>query len=353
MMTRGRVNQKKSLFLEYASSQKLRQIASQPIDFTLEGSLTPERVRQMTAQACGFQLFYATEQVTSEVMEVLWDLAQETQALHKMHWMQSGEVINDIEGFESEKRPVLHTAMRDLFDAPRSEPPAVEAVQRVKQEHEKLKGFLKSIEGRGFTDCVVVAIGGSQLGPESVYRALSYYKNPQKRVHYVANIDPDNPAAIFKSVDLSKTLVVIVSKSGTTLETVANEEYIRKYYEKASLAPEQHLVTVTCPGTPLDDPSRFLECFHMWDYVGGRYSTTSLCGGLPLAWACGYETYLEFLRGCHEMDVCALQPDLKDNLPLLLALLGIWNRNFLKLSDCVCIPYSYALSRFPAHVQQV
>lgn len=340
-------------FTEFASYKKLTALAQQPIDLAAEGVLSPERIAQMSAEADGFRLLYGTERVTSEVMEALAELAKETNVFDKMQAMQGGEVLNRIEGFPCENRTVLHTAMRDFFDNPQTAPSAKKAAELAKAEVDKLKSFLNKLDQNNpFTDLVQVGIGGSDLGPRALYLAMQAYKLPNRRVHFVSNVDPDDAAAVLKELDLKKTLVVVVSKSGTTLETLTNEEIIRSHFTKANLKPEEHFIAVTGKGSPMDDPTRYLASFYIWDYVGGRYSATSMVGGVMLAFGLGIDHYMEILRGAHSMDQIALNKDVKSNLPLLSALLGVWNRNFLHYPTVAIIPYSQALVRFTAHLQQ-
>lgn len=344
----------KSQFTHYKSFKKLEELAKTPVDLSKEGVLTTERIQSYVSEACGLKVLFGTQKINDEILKELEALAKEAHLIEKMQAMQAGEVINKIEGYESDNRSVLHTAMRDLFDNQRSEKPAAEAAKDAKKEHQKLDNFLKKIDSENkFTDMVVVAIGGSDLGPRSVYLALQKFQKPNRSVHFFSNVDPDDSAEVLDQVDLKKTLVVVVSKSGTTLETNTNEALVRDRFEKAGLDPLKHFVAVSSKGSPMDDSSKYLECFHMWDYVGGRYSTSSMCGAVSLSFGLGHDVFMEFLRGAHDMDQAVLNPDIRQNPALALSLLGIWNRNFLNYSDCLCIPYSQALYRFPAHVQQV
>lgn len=333
---------------------RLQELATHPIDLTLEKNFSPKRLETMTAEALGLCLFYGSERVSEDVLSALDELAKETRAVQKIHQMQSGEVLNKIEGIESENRPVLHTAMRDFFEDPNPSKKAQEATQLAYRELEKLKTFLKQIDQtRTFTDLVQIGIGGSELGPKAIYTALEAYQKPGRRVHFLSNVDPDDGAQIFHKLDLSKTLIVVVSKSGTTLETLTNEYFVRDRLQKAGLSPKNHLISVTGEGSPMDDPSEYLASFYIWDYIGGRYSVTSMVGAVSIAFALGMDRFLDFLRGASHMDKIALKEDIHSNLPLLSALLGIWNRNFLNHATCAIIPYSQALSRFPAHLEQL
>jgi len=339
-------------FTETKAFQRLSELAQNPIDLTKKGALSAKRIQEMVSEGLGLKLSYATERVDDSVLQAIFELSEESQALDKMLSMQAGETVNFIEGMESENRPALHTAMRDFFDAQEATLKAQEATKLAYQECEKLKSFLSEIENR-FTTLVQIGIGGSDLGPRAIYLGLRAYQKPERKIFFVSNVDPDDAASVLHQIDLSKTLFVIVSKSGTTLETLTNEAYILEKLKKAGLNPQNHLVAVTGKGSPMDDPSRYLQSFYIWDYVGGRYSVTSMVGGVTLAFALGMDRFLDFLRGASAMDKLAKSKDPKGNLPLISALLGIWNRNFLQYPTCAIIPYSQALSRFPAHLQQL
>lgn len=336
-------------FTKYASYQKLLDLVSNKVD--LRDALTSERIKNYSSKALGLKLFFATERVSEKTLEALCELAKEAGCIEKMAAMQAGEKMNLIEGYPSENRAVLHTAMRDFFDDPQKAAPAKEASQLAFQEIEKLKNFLPQIDH--FTTLVQIGIGGSSLGPEAVCDALAAYKRVGKQVFFVSNVDPDELVSVFKTLDLSKTGVVVVSKSGSTLETLTNETFARDLFLKAGLKPEKHFISVTQKASPMDDPRKYLASFYMWDTIGGRYSVTSMVGGVVISFLIGMNHFMEFLQGAHSMDAHALTPDPQKNLPLLSALLGIWNRNFLGYPTVAIIPYSYALRRFPAHLQQL
>lgn len=341
-------------FRHLKSVIRLNELAEDAVDLTEKGILIPKRIESMHVDGCGLKLFFGTERVTDVILNALWDLAEEAKVLEKMSAMQSGEIVNFIEGYESENRPALHTAMRDFFEHRHTSFSAKEATELAYKELEKLKGFLNTIEkNHCFTDLIQIGIGGSDLGPKAVYLGMEAFHKPHRKVHFLSNVDPDDGARIFRSVDLEKTLVVVVSKSGTTLETLTNEEFAREKYKKAGLNPKDHFLAVTGKGSPMDDPQKYLASFYIWDYIGGRYSATSMVGGVALAFALGMDRFLDFLRGANAIDKLVLHKNQRNNLPLLSALLGIWNRNFLGLPTTAIIPYSQALSRFPAHLQQL
>ncbi|HSR35641.1 MAG TPA: glucose-6-phosphate isomerase [Desulfurivibrionaceae bacterium] len=337
---------------------RLRRLAETPFDLTAPSALTPERIRRYRCHAVGFDLLYATQRLDDTALDALQALADESRAVEQFLLMRQGAVLNRIEGFASENRQVLHTACRDLFDEPAMAPAAT---AQAKAELGKLQAFLAELDsgrltnaaGQPFTDLVHIGIGGSDLGPRALCLALNAFATPGRRVHFISNVDPDDAAAVLKGLDLSRTLVNVVSKSGTTLETMTNEELARRAFVAAGLAPERHFLAVTGQGSPMDDPARYLRSFHMFDSIGGRYSATSMVGAVVLGFALGYEQVVEILRGAHAMDVAAAEPDIRHNPALLAALVGIWNRNFLGCDTVAVLPYSQALVRFAAHLQQL
>lgn len=341
-------------FTRYKAAEKLAKLAEHPYDLTKPGAISPERLEKYVGSSCGYKLLYGTERIDEPVIHALVDLAKEAQASQKMEQMQAGEVVNYIEGFPSENRPALHTATRDFFDNPNPAKAAAAAAKQARQEVEKLKTFITKIDRENkFTDLVMIGIGGSDLGPRAHYLALQNLLKPGRRVHFISNIDPDDISMALNGLNLAKTVVLVVSKTGTTLETVTNEAIVRDRLIAAGQKPKEHIVSVTMQGSPLDDPDNYLACFYMWDWVGGRFSTTSMVGGVMLSFAFGFDVYWDLLRGANAMDKMARNKELHANMPLLAALLGIWNRNFLNHQTLAVIPYSQALVRYAAHIQQL
>jgi len=337
--------------------EKLVKLARNPYDLSAPGAVSKARITAYKASAAGFDLLYSLQRVDEPVLSGLQQLADQAGAVAQFLDMKRGAVMNRIAGFESENRQVLHTACRDIFS---DSPYHAEASQQAKQELENLKKFLAELDngtitnsqGQSFTDYINIGIGGSDLGPRAIYHALSAYVRDNRRIHFISNVDPDDAAAVLKNVDLSRTLVGVVSKSGTTLETLTNEEMVRTAFSKAGLDSEKHFVAITGEGSPMDNPQKYLRSFHMYDYIGGRYSATSMVGAVMLGFGLGFEAFIEILRGAHAMDMAAEERDIRKNPPLLLALLGIWNHNFLGCETLAVLPYSQALLRFPAHLQQ-
>ena len=337
-------------FDQSKSYKVLKDFANHPIDLT-QNVLTKERIENYCLQAEGLHLFYATERVNDEVLSALLELAKEQNVVDKMHAMQSGTVINKIEGYDSENRSVLHTAMRDIFENRIEQEVAKQASDLAKEEVEKLQAFLPNIHDK--KNLVMIGIGGSYLGPKALFVAMEPYIQNGRRVYFVSNVDPDDIYSTFQKVELESTLVVVVSKSGTTLETRTNEAIARDIFEKNGLKTKEHFVSVTGKDSPMDDPSQYLASFYIWDCVGGRYSVTSMVGCVMLGFSLGFNNMLEILKGTNSIDKHVLNASIEENLPLMSALLGIWNRNFLNYQTVAIIPYSKAMERFSAHLQQL
>lgn len=344
-------------FADLQSVSTLRQLAKNPYSLNQKNALSSKRIARYRCSSCGFDALYATQQIDDQVLDALQMLAGEAEATEKFRAMKSGAVLNFITGHESENRQVLHTACRDIFSDSPLEP---KATAQAKEQLLRLKSFLTDLDngtlvnehGQRFTTMIQIGIGGSDLGPRALYHALKRYRRPGRNARFIANVDPDDAAEVLEGLDLSRVLVNVVSKSGTTLETLTNEALIRRAFSEAGLNPAQHMISVTGAGSPMDNPEEYVASFAMYDYIGGRFSVTSMVGGVILGFTLGYERFIEVLRGANAMDVAAEEPNLKKNIPLLMAMLGIWNHNFLGHPTLAVLPYSQALVRFPAHLQQ-
>jgi glucose-6-phosphate isomerase len=342
---------------------QLEELKSKAFDLTAEGVLSQERLHKYKTSVSGLDYLYSMQRVDEETLDLLQKLADETNAVEQYKEMLSGKHLNKIEGYESEDRQVLHTAVRNVFaDLNDSENigESVEAIQGSKAELVKLSAFCSDINsgaianslGQKFTDLVLVGIGGSDLGPRAIYLALKKFSLPQRRVHFISNVDPDDAAAVLDGLNLSKTIVTVISKSGGTLETLTNETLVAERFKSAGLPVNKHFICVTGKESPMDNPAKYLKTFYMFDYIGGRYSVTSMVGGVILAFAIGYKNFESFLRGTRKMDLNCLSTDIRKNMSLMAAVIGIWNRNYLGYETLAVLPYSQALSRFAAHLQQ-
>ena len=355
----GKTGLKKMIDMTMTSVwEKLKMLAANPYDLTAAGALEAgNRLDNYVIRSQLLRLFFATERIDDEVLSCLQKLADDLQLVEQFKEMRSGKIINRIDGVESENRQVLHTACRDLFSGSPVEPVATE---QARLEIEKLRVFLDDLEsgrllnhrGKSFDTMIQIGIGGSDLGPRSIYEALRPYGIKGRKVFFISNVDPDDAARVLAEVNLETCLVNIVSKSGTTLETLTNEQMIRSMMEKEGLNPATQCIAVTGEGSPMDNPDNYLRSFYMFDNIGGRYSSTSMVGAAMLGFYMGFDRIMEFLEGASAVDYEAEQNDIFKNIPLMLALLGIWNHNFLGSSSLAILPYSQALHRFPAHLQQ-
>lgn len=338
-------------FLDCEAFVALQEVALQPIDLTFPGVLSQKRIQKYALSAEGFTFSYATERVDERCLNALEGLAEERELIQQMEHMQQGMIVNYIQGFQSESRPVLHTATRAWVRENDLQKEALAISRHSEEEAYRLAEFLYKARSK-FSTLVQIGIGGSELGPKAMYFAMQGICPSDKRIFFVSNVDPDNAAEVLQEIDLETTLVVVVSKSGTTLEPAVNEELFRQAYQNKRLSVAEHFVSVTSVGSPMDDKSRYLEVFHLWDSIGGRFSSTSMVGGVVLGFAFGYEVFTEFLQGAASMDEHALTPKMEKNLPLLSAMLGIWNRNLLGYPTTAVIPYATGLRYFTAHLQQ-
>ena len=328
-------------------------------NFDFAKELTRERIKTCTVpMAGGLSYNWAAKAVTPPVLAALGSLADEQELIAKYKLLLNGEIMNT-----GEKRSVLHHLLRgqcgkkviheerDLGEFYRNEMSRFSAFAEEVRE-----GKIKGSGGKVFKNAVQIGIGGSDLGPRAMYLALDNWaiKNGKKKInaYFISNVDPDDPSAIVSSLDCGETIFVLVSKSGTTQETLANELFVKDKLLKAGLDPGRHMVAVTSETSPLARNPAYLESFYIDDFIGGRYSSTSAVGGVILSLAFGSGVFAEFLSGAHEADKTALN-DIQKNAALLDALIGVWERNFLGYKSTAVLPYSQALSRFPAHLQQL
>lgn len=315
-----------------------------------------QRFEKYTIKSPGFLFDYSKQRITDAILADLVSLSKETCAKKQFKAMMQGECVN-----VTEKRAALHTAARHLASETVSlqDNGIYEQIDRVNDQinqfcrrihHHTLKGT----GGLPFTDAVIVGIGGSYLGCECVYTALKDTVTPVVNLHFLANVDIDNFGRVIKEIDPETTLWVVVSKSYATTETMANLAQALLYMKECGVNPKDHLVTITAKNSPGDDVSNpVLASFHLFDFIGGRYSVSSAVGGLPLSLAFGFDVFERFLKGCHDMDIHALSAPEEENIPLISALISIWNSNFLKYPAQAIIPYCTALSKLAPHVQQL
>jgi len=307
----------------------------------------------------GLAFNYGARPIDNNLLEILAKLAKEVQLAEKYEALYNGAVINT-----GEKRLVLHHLTRGqlgetvMADGVDKRAFYVGEQQKIAEFASKVHtGQITNAAGEKFTTVVQIGIGGSDLGPRAIYLALENWAKVngthKMKAEFISNVDPDDAAGVLSKIDVAHSLFILVSKSGTTLETLTNESFVKDALEKAGLDPVRHMVAVTSETSPLAKNAGYLAAFFMDDYIGGRYSASSAVGGAVLSLAFGPEVFAQFLDGAAEADALAKNPDIKQNAAMLDALIGVYERNILGYPNTAVLPYSQAMSRFPAHLQQL
>jgi len=300
---------------------------------------------------------YSKNRITDKTLELLVELARETGVKEATAGMFRGDVLN-----ETENRPVLHIALRNRGNSP-IEVDGRDVMPRVNEVLRKMEDFAGKISsgawrgytGKKITDIVNIGIGGSDLGPVMVTEALGPYADPAIKVHFVSNIDGTHIAETLKKINPASTLFMIASKTFTTQETMTNAYSARDWFLNEARDPvhiARHFVALSTNEAKVQEFGIDIRnMFEFWDWVGGRYSLWSAIG-LSIACYIGFDNFSELLQGAHEMDLHFRDAPLEDNIPVILALIGIWYNNFFGAATEVILPYDQYLSRFPAYFQQ-
>jgi glucose-6-phosphate isomerase len=300
----------------------------------------------------GWLLDISRQRITHETLALLFELARAVDLKGRMAAMFRGDLINS-----TEQRAVLHTALRSEFAGSA----AIQA--EVRESREKLVDFVAAVRagrklgvtGRKFKQVVNIGIGGSDLGPLLVCDALRAEWSGDITPHFVSNVDRTQLEDLIRSIDPEETLVIVCSKTFTTQETQANANAARAWIVGAlgEKSPAHHFVAVSTNAPAMDSFGIAADHrFTMWDWVGGRYSVWSAIG-LIAELTVGSERFEEFLKGASDIDRHFTQAPFEKNLPVLLGLLGVWNRTFLKLPTLAVLPYDQRLARLPAYLQQL
>ncbi len=300
---------------------------------------------------------FSKNNTSQDTKTLLLQLAHETQLEAAIAAMFAGEAINETEG-----RAVLHTALRNRADTPvlvagQDVMPEINAVlERMEVFSNKIiSGQWRGYTGRAITDIVNIGIGGSDLGPVMVTEALRPYWKPNMHVHFVSNVDGTHIAETLKRVDPETTLFMVASKTFTTQETMANAHTARNWFLDA--AKDEKLVAghFVALSTNAGEVAKFgidtANMFGFWDWVGGRYSLWSAIG-LSIACVVGFDNFRALLEGAHAMDNHFRKTPLEGNIPVMLALVGIWHNNFCGAESHAILPYDQYLHRFAAYFQQ-
>ena len=326
----------------------------------LSGNGAADRIAKYSIKMGGGLTYnYAAKQVNEQILKTLAELAEEQQLVEKYQELLNGAVINT-----GEKRMVLHQLTRGqlgkdvMADGVNKREFYINEVKRIADfANDVHSGKIVNEKGEKYTSVCQIGIGGSDLGPRAMYLALENWAKKNNtfkmEAHFISNVDPDDAASVVKSLDISKTIFILVSKSGTTLETLTNESFVKEFIKKAGCDASKHMIAVTSETSPLAHNPDYMAAFYMDDYIGGRYSSTSGVGGAVLSLAFGPKVFQEFLDGAAEEDKLSLNKDITKNAALLDALIGVYERNVQNYPATAILPYSQALSRFPAHLQQL
>ena len=343
-----------------AAYQELANARKVNLKEAMTGENGADRVKKYSVpMAEGLTYHFAAKQVDDNILSVLKKLAEEAQLTEKFAALYNGEVINT-----GEKRLVLHQLTRGqlgdkvMADGVDKRAFYVEQQKKIAEFARKVHdGEITNAAGEKFTTVVQIGIGGSDLGPRAMYLALENWAKKhdafKMEAKFISNVDPDDAAAVLYGIDVAHAIFVLVSKSGTTLETLTNEAFVKDALKNAGLDPSRHMIAVTSETSPLAKSDDYLAAFFMDDYIGGRYSSTSAVGGAVLSLAFGPETFAQFLDGAAEEDKLSANADVLQNPAMLDALIGVYERNVLGYPSTAVLPYSQALSRFPAHLQQL
>ena len=309
-------------------------------------SKDPGRADRFKIEWQDFYLDYSKNKITDETFSLLLKLAEEVKLKEAIRQQFSGEKIN-----ETEDRAVLHTALRDFENLK----PEVKATLKKMEcfSEEIINGSHKGFTGKVITDVVNIGIGGSHLGPEMVAEALQFYRNHLK-IHFIANIDGDSVAETISKLNPETTLFIVVSKSFTTQETIANATVVKEWFLKSASEADiqKHFVAVSANVEGAKEFGISEEnIFPMQDWVGGRFSLWSSVG-LSICCAIGFNNFEAMLKGAFEMDNHFKNENFDKNIPVVLALLSVWYNNFFKAESEAVVAYSQYLHKLVPYLQQ-
>lgn len=318
----------------------------------------PERSDRFSIQAAGLFLDFSKNRIDENVFKSLLKLCDEADVIAQRTAMFSGEKINNTEG-----RAVLHTALRSPSDQKvlvdgEDVIPEIHATQKRMAELAQAlySGDLRGATGKKLTTLVSIGIGGSYLGPRLVYEALEPYRKPGLSCHFVANIDSTDLAQVLAQIDYEETLFLIQSKSFKTQETLENALAARNWFFEQGGSQNDVAKHFFAVSSQLELAAEFgipsQNVLPMWDWVGGRYSLWSAIG-FPIVFAVGPENFQAMLKGARRMDEHFCEAKFDENLPVVLAVLGIWYNNYFDCESHAVLPYIQLLSALPAYLQQL
>jgi glucose-6-phosphate isomerase len=339
--------------------KKLEQLAQLSAEDKIADAFVenPNRFDEMSLRLGGLFLDYSKNRISPEILDSLIQLAEHSPLRQRRAQMFSGDIIN-----VTEKRPVLHTALRNRSDDP-IEVNGKDVMPEIRASLKKLQRFSEQVRdeswlgfsGKPIKDIVNIGIGGSDLGPNMVCRALLEQRHTKLRLHFVSNVDGMHINKVLHSLNPETTLFIVSTKTFSTQETLLNANTAKRWFLNKGAVKDvaKHFVAVsTNQAAAMEFGIKSENIFEFWAWVGGRYSLWSSLG-LPIALSIGYDGFIELLEGAHEMDQHFLHAPLQENMPVIMALIGIWYINFFGAESQAVIPYDQALHQLPAFLQQL
>jgi len=340
--------------------QALKQLHAQTADDRIRDYFTadPQRFEKMSLRVGGLFLDYSKHQVSDAVLDKLIELAEHSALVQRRAQMFSGDIIN-----VTEDRPVLHTALRNLGEGPLMVD-GQDVMPEIQRTREQIRAFSEAVrngEWKGYSgerirDVVNIGIGGSDLGPNMACRALLKHRHPELNFHFVSNVDGAHIQKVLSRLDPATTLFIVSTKTFSTQETLLNAHTARRWFLE-NAGPDAdvgaHFIAAsTNKKAAMAFGIREENVFEFWAWVGGRYSMWSSIG-LPIALSIGFEGFMELLEGAYAMDQHFLTAPFRENMPVLMALIGIWYINFVGAETQAIVPYDQALHQLPAFLQQL
>ncbi|MCH4564673.1 MULTISPECIES: glucose-6-phosphate isomerase [Halomonas] len=318
----------------------------------------PQRFEKMSLRVGGLFLDYSKHAISGAVLDKLLELADHSALVQRRAQMFSGDIIN-----VTENRPVLHTALRNIGEGPLmvDGQDVMPEIQRTREQIRAFSEAVRSGEWKGYSgerikDVVNIGIGGSDLGPNMASRALLKYRHPELNFHFVSNVDGAHIQKVLKRLDPATTLFIVSTKTFSTQETLLNAKTARRWFldnagEDADVGAH-FIAASTNRQAAMEFGIREENVFEFWAWVGGRYSMWSSIG-LPIALSIGFDGFMEMLEGAYEMDQHFLSAPFRENMPVLMALIGIWYINFVGAETQAIVPYDQALHQLPSFLQQL